>query len=200
MALTVYSKSRSFEHHLNSVIEGEVTFRNKLSPVVGGQGEVYLVHGPSFLKELPSWLESGCQKGVIIGVAADTPQVNELLVLTQVGVKGYLNAYMSAPQYAQMLRLLTNGQSWYPPTLLSEAFSLARSAIRLTPELDPLDALTKREREVALAVAKGKSNKLIATDCAISERTVKSHLTHIFKKLQVKDRVALVIHLNQFEV
>lgn len=200
MALTVYSKSRSFEHHLNTVIEVEVTYRNKLSPVVGGQGQVYLVHGASFSKELSPWLEASCQKGVIIGVAADNPQVSELLVLTQVGVKAYFNAYMSNPHYAQMLRLLSNGQSWYPPALLGEAFDLARSAIRLTPDVNQLEALTKREREVALAVAKGKSNKLIATDCAISERTVKSHLTHIFKKLQVKDRVALVIHLNQFEV
>lgn len=198
MSLTVYSKFRSFEHHLNTVIEGEVTYRNKLSPVVGGQGEVYLVHGASFLKELPSWLESSCQKGVVIGVAADNPQVSELLALTQLGVQGYFNAYMSAPHYAQMLRLLSNAQSWYPPAMLSEAFDLARSAIQFTSGVDPLEALTKREREVALAVAKGKSNKLIATDCAISERTVKSHLTHIFKKLQVKDRVALVIHLNQF--
>lgn len=198
MPLTVYSKSRSLEHHLNTVIEGEVIYRNKLSPVVGGQGEVYIVHGASFSKELPSWLESSCQKGVIIGVGADNPQVSELLALNQVGVQGYFNAYMSAPLYVQMLRLLTNGQSWYPPAMLSEAFDLARSAIRLISVVDPLEALTKREREVALAVAKGKSNKLIATDCAISERTVKSHLTHIFKKLQVKDRVALVIHLNQF--
>jgi DNA-binding CsgD family transcriptional regulator len=46
-------------------------------------------------------------------------------------------------------------------------------------------------------VAEGKNNKLIADQCNISERTVKSHLTHIFKKLDIKDRVSLVVYLNQ---
>ena len=122
-----------------------------------------------------------------------------MLNYTQLGVRAYFNSYMSAPHYAQMLRLLDNGQSWYPPLLVSEAFDLARSAIVKTPVVNPLSELTKREREVALAVAEGKTNKLVANSCNIAERTVKAHLTQIFKKLQVKDRVALVIYLNQFD-
>ena len=93
-----------------------------------------------------------------------------------------------------MVRLLTNGQSWFPPTLLSKAFDLARAAI---PNVVHLEKLTKREREIALAVAEGKNNKLIADQYNITERTVKSHLTHIFKKLDIKDRVSLVVYIKQ---
>ena len=199
MALVVYSQSRSFEAHIGTVIDADVSFRSRLSPPIAGAGNVYLVHGASFPRELPAWLASACQKGAVIGVAADTPQLEDLLAYTEIGVQGYFNAYMAAPHYAQMCRLLANGQSWFPPALLSQAFDLARSAMRPAQQQDPLQKLTKREREVALAVAAGNSNKRVANRCNISERTVKTHLTQIFKKLQVKDRVALVIYLNQFD-
>jgi len=199
MTLIVYSKSRSFERHIDSVIDGDVTFRSKLAPPGAVAGNVYLLHAQSFTKELPDWLASACAKGAVIGIAVESPQIEDLLAYTQIGVLGYFNAYMSAPNYEQVMRLLNNGQSWYPAPLITQVFDLARTAMPQASGLDPLEMLTKREREIALAVAEGKSNKLIASDCDISERTVKTHLTNLFKKLEVKDRVALVIYLNQFD-
>lgn len=199
MSLVVYSKSRSFENHISALFGEEVSFRNKLSPPIAGAGNVYLVHAPSFARELPAWLVIASKKGAVIGVAEENPVVENMLAYTQAGALGYFNAYMSAPNYIQLVRLLATGQSWFPPLLLADAFDLARKVIQIEAVTDPLECLTKREREVAMAVAQGKSNKLIAKECDISERTVKTHLTHIFKKLSVKDRVALVIHLNQFD-
>lgn len=198
MTLIVYSKSPSFESHLNQVIDGEISYRTSLTTPLTGSANICLVHASSFDNDLSAWLEVASQKGMIIGVAMDNPKVEDLLVYTQLGVQGYFNSYMAAAHYAQLLRLLANGQSWYPPALLSEAFDLARSAIRPASDVDPLAGLTKRERDVALAVSEGKSNKLVANSCNMAERTVKAHLTQIFKKLKVKDRVALVIYLNQF--
>ena len=197
MKLVVYSHSRSFDEHINAVVEEKVKIRAKLSPPSAGKGCVYLVHSASFEKELPAWLNAVREKDAVIGVAADIPQVEDLLSFTEIGVKGYFNAYMNASNYAQMLRLLSNGQSWFPPAMLSLAFDMACSVINRTLNTDVLDKLTKREREVALAVAEGKSNQIIAEDCGITERTVKSHLTNIFKKLDIKDRVGLVVLLNQ---
>ena len=199
MTLIVYSKSRSFENHIDTVVDGSVTFRSKLTPPGAVVGNVYLVHAQSFAKELPDWLTSACAKGAVIGIAVESPQIEDLLKFTQAGVLGYFNAYMSAPNYDQVLRLLSNGQSWYPAPLIAQAFDLARTVMPQAVGTDPLEKLTKREREIALAVAEGKSNKSIASDCDISERTVKTHLTNLFKKLEVKDRVALVIYLNQFD-
>lgn len=192
--LVVYSRSRSFEDHINSVVDCEFSCRSTLSPAVAIPGNVYLVHARSFSRELSAWLETSCKKGVVIAVADDNPRIEDMLTYSDIGVKGYFNAYMAAPHYAQMIRLLANGQSWFPPPLLSQVFALARAAI---PNVMSLEKLTKREREIALAVAKGKNNKLIANECEITERTVKSHLTHIFKKLDIKDRVSLVVYLNQ---
>ena len=63
------------------------------------------------------------------------------------------------------------------------------------PELAPMEAqpLTDREREVLSLVAEGNSNKLIGDQLAISERTVKSHLTYIMTKLRASDRTHAVV-------
>lgn len=59
-----------------------------------------------------------------------------------------------------------------------------------------LAALTQREREVALCVARGESNKEIARKLDLAERTIKAHLTGIFEKLGVRDRLRLALLLN----
>ncbi len=60
-----------------------------------------------------------------------------------------------------------------------------------------LETLSKREMDVANMIASGKSNKRIANQLYISERTVKAHLTSIFKKLNVADRLHLAIFLKE---
>jgi DNA-binding NarL/FixJ family response regulator len=59
-----------------------------------------------------------------------------------------------------------------------------------------LDELTKRECQVAKAVADGLSNREIAARLSISERTVKARLTSVFQKLNVRDRVQLALLLR----
>lgn len=199
MTLIVYTQSRSFEAHIKSVVTSDVNFRSKLSPVIAGPGKIYLVHASSFQRELASWLDAASKKGAVIAVASDAPKIEDLLIYTQQGIHGYFNAYMVRAHYRQMLRLLSESMSWFPPTLLTETFDLARSAIQTIPDDNPLINLTKRERDVALAVMQGNSNKEVAELHKIAERTVKAHLTQVFKKLQVKDRVALVIYLNRFK-
>jgi DNA-binding NarL/FixJ family response regulator len=59
-----------------------------------------------------------------------------------------------------------------------------------------LDDLTKRERQVAQAVADGLSNREIAERLSVSERTVKARLTSVFQKVDVRDRVQLALLLR----
>ena len=181
--LVVYSRSPSFNDHINAVVDSEVGFRSTLTPAVACPGNVYLVHSSSFSRELPSWLATTCKTGAVLGLADENPDIEKMLASTEAGVHGYFNAYMTAPHYAQMIRLLEHGQSWFPPALLNEAFDLARASM---PNVVNLEKLTDREREIALAVAEGKNNKLIADERNISERTVKSHLS-IVSTLRIEE-------------
>ena len=197
MALVVYSNSATFRQHIANVLNESFNLESRLRTVTPDTAVMHLVHASSFDDELMPWLQKSIQAGVVVAVAADLPVVKQMLDCSHFGVQGYFNAYMSTGNYRQMLRLLHNGQSWYPPELLAQAMNLAREALYRQPDEDPLKLLTPREREIALAVADGKSNKVVANLYGISDATVKTHLTHIFEKLQVKDRVALVIYLQQ---
>jgi DNA-binding NarL/FixJ family response regulator len=61
---------------------------------------------------------------------------------------------------------------------------------------DRLSMLTGREQEVSRAVAKGSSNKEIARQLGITERTVKAHIGSVFQKLNVRDRLHLALIFN----
>jgi DNA-binding NarL/FixJ family response regulator len=56
-----------------------------------------------------------------------------------------------------------------------------------------LDALTGREREVLALIGRGKTNGEIAAELFVSEGTVKTHINHVFTKLQLRDRAAAVV-------
>lgn len=63
-------------------------------------------------------------------------------------------------------------------------------------ETNPLSCLTRRELEIARLINKGCSNKAVAKELDITERTVKAHLSSIFEKLDVKDRLQLVVFMS----
>lgn len=67
------------------------------------------------------------------------------------------------------------------------------------PSPSPLSLLTERQREVAELLAQGESNKIIGRKLNIANRTVKAHLSAIFEKLMVSDRVQLAVLLNRRE-
>jgi DNA-binding NarL/FixJ family response regulator len=60
---------------------------------------------------------------------------------------------------------------------------------------DPaLDSLTGRELEVLTLIGSGRTNAEIAADLVVSEGTVKTHINHVFTKLQLRDRAAAVVY------
>jgi two-component system, NarL family, nitrate/nitrite response regulator NarL len=60
----------------------------------------------------------------------------------------------------------------------------------------PLSALTQREQQIAALICGGLANKIIARELSVSEGTVKTHIHSIFRKLHIRNRVALVIALS----
>ena len=198
MKLVVYSASQSLERFLREQLETEVEFRRELRAPDSDAEQCYLLHISSMELEVYEWLlkyVSG--KPIPVGVCADVPNIREMLECVRLGAKAYCNSHMAALHYRQMLQLLGQGQSWFPPQMLEETFKLAQQAVKPASEQVPLDMLTEREKDIALAVADGKSNRQIADLYEISEPTVKTHLSNIFKKLELRDRVGLVLYLKQ---
>ncbi len=200
METHILSRSSSFDRHVTSVLGGGASVRILRSPEPGDAASergIVLIHAPSFEGELEALLTKvASRSGAAVGIAADHPEVGEMLALSRHGIASYFNSYMADLHYHQMVQMLTIGQTWFAPDVLSEVIRLARRAVGTPPPDAPLGPLTVREREIATEVGRGLSNKQIANLYGISERTVKAHLTHIFEKLQVRDRLALAARVN----
>ena len=97
------------------------------------------------------------------------------------GACGYLLKDASSEEVADGIRAASRGESPLDPRA-------ARTIISARAEPDPMGALSSREREVLELLVEGLPNKLIARRLEISEKTVKSHLTRIFRELGVTDR------------
>ncbi len=104
-----------------------------------------------------------------------------ILGALEAGACGYMLKDASSDEVAEGLRAAARGESPLDPRA-------ARTILDARTEPDPLAALSEREREVLALLVDGLPNKLIARRLEISEKTVKSHLTRIFRELGVTDR------------
>ena len=102
------------------------------------------------------------------------------------GAVGYLLKDAAAEEVVRGIRAAAAGGSPLDPRA-------ARSLLEAKAAPDPLDALSAREREVLGLLLEGLPNKLIARRLQISEKTVKTHLTNVFRALGVTDRVQAIL-------
>lgn len=196
MALIIFSASDTFNQFIKNTIDNEVVCSAKFNSITTIEN-IYIIHAPSMGKSYEAWLKKHSAQGTLkCIVCADRPTLVDMLAVVSLGAKAYCNSFMQKDNYQQMLRLVAEGQSWFPPQMLYETFKLAEQSVNNKNAEKTLSELTSKEKEISLAIGKGHSNQKIAELLKISESTVKTHLTHIYKKLEIKDRVALVLHMG----
>ncbi len=112
------------------------------------------------------------------------------------GACGYMLKDIDTDQLVDSIRRAARGESLIHPAIaarvLEEFTRLTREEEQGSPRL--FEQLTKREVEILHLLAEGLSNKEIAYRISISEKTVKNHLSSIFSKLQVNDRMQALIY------
>ncbi|MEV0482921.1 response regulator transcription factor [Streptomyces sp. NPDC050508] len=112
---------------------------------------------------------------------------SDTLPAIEAGATGYLLKDAPRDELFTAVRAAAEGRTVLSPAVASRLVSAVRS-----PQAPGNEPLSAREREVLVLVAKGTSNREIARELFISEATVKTHLTHLYGKLGVKDRAAAV--------
>jgi len=112
------------------------------------------------------------------------------LRLFSVGVSGQCAPYIGEEQLSLVLSVVDSGEIWGGKAFIQQLIS--QSAANAVSESE-LEGLSDRELNVTQLVAQGLSNRDIANEMGITERTVKAHLTSIFKKTNTKDRLALAL-------
>lgn len=134
-----------------------------------------------------------------IFLLSDKPDHEEGYAFLKMGIVGYGNSYISAERLAEAVHVITSGGVWLGQKIIQQLILEAyKNSGKNDEKIEAtLAVLTPKERRVAELVARGETNLEIAADLGISERTAKAHLTSIYEKLPVGNRLSLALLLNQ---
>lgn len=130
-------------------------------------------------------------------VLSNMPEDEEGLAALAAGASGYCSALTLPAVLQQVAGVVAHGGLWVGPSLMRRL--MQGLAGRESAAAPTLDTLSQRERQVAVAVARGATNKEIARVMGVTERTIKAHLSAIFEKLGLRDRMQLALFVNGVE-
>lgn len=117
-------------------------------------------------------------------------EVEYLLKAVDIGIDGYLLKDSSYDELKEAIDVIISGNTYIQPSLLP---ALNESMEDYALDKEKIEWLTKRELDVLRLISKGCSNKKISDELTISERTVKNHISHIFRKIDVEDRTQAAV-------
>lgn len=117
-------------------------------------------------------------------------EVEYLLKAVEIGIDGYMLKDSDSNELKKAILSVIQGESYIQPSLIP---ILNSKMIERDVEKEKLNLLTKREVDVLKLMAVGSYNKEIGEKLNISERTVKNHISSIFKKIEVSDRTQAAI-------
>ena len=123
------------------------------------------------------------------------PEADDEVILAAIGsgAKAYLEASATPQQVEQAIDIVSQGSIWAPRRVLSLFVDrVTRPASRAA--LPPAVHFTAREKEVLKLLVSARSNREIAVNLGIEERTVKAHVAKLMRKVGVENRIALSIH------
>lgn len=130
-----------------------------------------------------------------IGIIALTIHEEEeyVLELVRSGVSGYVLKDIAPAKLIETIKTVAKGNSVIDPSITNKIFGEINRLSRSKRMKEEWETLTDREMDVLKMISQGCSNKEIAKGLTISEKTVKNHITNIFRKLQVDDRTQAVL-------
>lgn len=140
----------------------------------------------------PEWNDITRRSRVL--VASTVPDRLLASAVIQSGCSGCIHAYSPTKTLSTALLAVYEGSIWLGRDIVS---GMLHATERLLPkQAHWASGLTTREREVAQRAARGETNQEIADALGITERTVRAHLSAIFQKLQVSDRLSLALRVH----
>ncbi len=115
--------------------------------------------------------------------------------MLRAGAAGFVLKGVPAADLQRAVRAVADGGAWLDPAVTARVLAIYRSAAPPASAAGRagLAALTSREREVLALIGRGRTNGEIAAELFVGEGTVKTHVNHLFTKLQLRDRAAAVV-------
>ncbi|NDY95489.1 response regulator transcription factor [Wenzhouxiangella limi] len=118
----------------------------------------------------------------------------EMQTAIEAGARGYMEVLTNPAQLKQAANAVSEGGLWIAPPMMNRLLSILSDRMP-APQIPNSwsEKLSPRELQVAKIVAAGVSNREVADELHITVRTVKEHLTSIFSKLEISDRLQLIL-------
>ena len=214
MAILIATRDAELEHRCRRAASAEHEL--ELVSSVGALKERIAGREPAAVLLDSELLEKPLERqvGEIVNAAASARVIvltpvfveDEEIALLKAGAKGCCRRGIDPDSLQQVLTVTANGGVWVTRSLLPRLVSELRKYVDAhrkpaeSPANDALAELTQREREIVRLIVEGASNKEVASSLNISERTVKGHLSNVFQKLGVADRLKLVLYVREGRV
>jgi len=169
--------------------------------LVASEKAVIWLHVPAEVADLAERIGSvrDMAPGCPVVVLSNLPSEAEGLSAFSTGAAGYCNALAVPELLCQVAAVVEQGGLWIGQDLIKRLFGAMSARADQANSANTLSELSPREMQVAQAVARGATNKEIARAMSITERTVKAHLSAVFEKLGVRDRLQLSLVVNGVE-
>ncbi|MEW6126341.1 MAG: response regulator transcription factor [Acidobacteriota bacterium] len=151
--------------------------------------------GENGLDLIPELLNLATQARIVVLTGVRDQAVHQQAI--SLGAMGIVQKDRAFEVLVGAIERVNAGEAWLDPTLMAKVLnqmSAAGKAKKVDPEEAKIATLTEREREVLEHIGQGLKNKEIADKLFISEWTVRHHITSIFSKLEVSDRVELILY------
>jgi len=196
--ITLWSSLLNKQYQIDTIIDISASFT----------ADIIIIDADKIIqnKSLLSLFSNKTTRFLIMG--DNWPEENQIEALVH-GAAGYCNKKDPAELILLAVERIIKGDIWIQRHLISKVIGALVQIKSTTIEtnLEPkylessklLSTLSTREHEVAKMIRSGDNNKTIASLLFISERTVKAHLTSIFKKLNVPDRLHLALFIKEFD-
>ncbi|AMJ94668.1 helix-turn-helix transcriptional regulator [Alteromonas stellipolaris] len=136
-----------------------------------------------------------CRNVVLLTYQYDRPEMQTALLL---GARAYCHALGQQSLFDSVSRVLKEGGIWVPNELYVNTTSAVATTLDLKAKVPEIGTLTAREKDVLTGILDGLSNKEIARNLKLTERTIKEHVGSLLKKLNAKDRIGLLLSLGEF--
>lgn len=196
----LYSKNREISQYILKSLDGyelKVIKDITLSFDMDSSISMLILHLESFDGDMVEFLTHllGSVKDLKILVLSNRTNFSDGTNFLQAGVKGYGNTYMHSVLLKQALDVIKSENIWIYPELTQYLIKNLTKTNELNK--NKLKNLSKQEKECAKLVSMGSSNKEIASILNLQEITIKKHLSSVYKKLSVKNRIELALYLKE---
>lgn len=188
-ALKNWSKASSLPKQILYTLEMDAQTR----PVTDSLLLIQLTEDPANDLEI----ENVLAQGYAVLLFSNQPTAEEGVAWFKKGIKGYLNTFAQPFRIEQALNTILAGNIWLGQNVM-QGIIQSVSATQPMQNTAWKETLSAREIETMEWILQGKSNQEIAEQMMISERTVKAHVHSLLEKLDAKDRLNLVIKIQNW--